>query len=479
MLPSILNSTNRSEMKTKHLILPCLAALAFSACDDDISGIGQGISDSKVVISVDSNAYNLKGHTVDAVAIQSRTNDKLLGSISAEPYGKLSCSFVSQLLSATSLNIPDSIPTEDIHSFKMLARVPRASITGDSLAPQQLSVYRLSAPLTSPLPDNFPTGCYESAPMGVSNYTLSGLTLGDSAFVKQKSLNVSVALDAATGRNYVAQYRHDPSIFQWPSTFAKEFPGIYVKSTFGKGCVANITSADFYVYWDRKVLEAYTEDDVVKYRYKNVTDSACLFTTNPIVMSENLISYTPSPSLIALKDEGKTLITSPAGYNVSITFPGEQLLKDFHSSDLAMGVINSLKLTIPAETISNQYGIGAAPSLLMIKADEVDTFFSEGKVPDNATSFIADYDSKTGQYEFKNMREYIVALNDKENAGEPLDEDFLLIPVLPTYETVKDNYTGVTTIYTTACVPYTVRPTMTLLDTSKAVILFTYTNQSL
>lgn len=465
-------------MKIKNLIFPVLAALALSACDDDISPIGSGISDATVKITVDSAAYNLAGHTVDAVAIQSRTNDKILGSISANPYGSLSCSFASQLLSATSLNIPDSIATKDVHSFKMLLRVPRISITGDSLAPQQLSVYKVTSDLSAPLPDNFPAGYYESKPMGVSNYTLSGLTLGDSAFVKQATLTVPVELNANRGREIVDQYRSNPSMFQWPSSFAKEFPGIYVKSTFGKGCVANITSADFYLYWNRKVLEAYTEEDVVKYRYKTVTDSVCVFTTNPIVMSTNLLSYTPSPYITSLKDSGKTIVTSPAGYNATITFPAQQLLEDFRNSNVAMGVINTLKLTIPASAIANEYGIGTAPSLLMIKADEVDSFFSEGKVPDDKTSFIADYNASTGRYVFDKMRDYIVDLNDRASEAEALDEDFLLIPVLPTYEIVKNNYTGTSTTYVTACVPYTVRPTMTLLDTEHSVIIFTYTNQT-
>lgn len=464
-------------MKIKHLLLPCLASLLLGACDDDISGIGEGISDAKVVITVDSTIYNLKGHTVDAVAIQSRTNDKLLGSITASPYGNLSCSFVSQLLSASEINIPDSIATSDIHSFKMLMRVPRASVTGDSLAPQQLSVYKLTSELPALMPAGYPAGCYEQKPMGISNYTLSGLTLGDSAFVKQKVLNVPVTLNAQEGRDFVAQYRTDPTIFQWPSTFAKKFPGIYVKSSFGKGCVANITSADFYVYWDRKVLEAYTEDDIVKYRLKTVTDSVCLFTTNPIVRSNNLISYTPSPEILSLINKGCTLVTSPAGYDASITFPGEALLSDFRKSDLSTGVINSLKLSIPGTVIANDFGITTAPSLLMIKADEVDTFFSEGKIPDNKTSFIADFDSKTGRYDFKSMREYLVELDKRDTSETSLDEQFLLIPVLPTYETVTDTYTQTKVTYVTSCVPYTVRPTMTLLNTENAVIVFTYTNQ--
>lgn len=450
---------------------------ALTSCEDNLSVIGSDIIGSEVKITVDSAAYDLKGKTIDALPIESRTADNLIGSIKADPYGSLQCSFVSQLLPAESLIIPDSIATEDIHSFKMILRVPRSSVTGDSLAPQQLKVYELTTPLTGSLPAGFPEGCYNPKALGHSNYTLSGLTLGDSAFTKLTRLDITVDLDPQKGRQIVAQYRNDPSLFQWPSRFNSQFPGMYVKSTFGKGCIANVERANYYVYWNRNELRLTTEDDKVVYKDVEVTDSMCVFTTAPEVMSRNLISYTPSSTLTSLRNAGKSLITTPDGYNTQITFPADALLSDFRNGKIGLSVINSMKLIIPASRIANSFNIEPAPSLLMIKKSEASTFFSEGKIPDDKSSFLADYDTDTGRYTFSKLREYILELSQRSEETS-LDEEFILIPVLPSYEVVKksDN-TSVT--YVTSCIPYSVRPTMTQLHTEAAIIVFTYTNQIL
>ena len=51
------------------------------------------------------------------------------------------------------------------------------------------------------------------------------------------------------------------------------------------------------------------------------------------------------------------------------------------------------------------------------------------------------------------------------------------MPVSITKETVE-NYSGTTT-YVTRCQPYLEKPTMTILDTDKSVICFTYAVQKI
>ena len=112
----------------------------------------------------------------------------------------------------------------------------------------------------------------------------------------------------------------------------------------------------------------------------------------------------------------------------------------------------------------------------MVKTSELATFFTGNRIPDNKSSFYAVYNSTTGEYQFSNMRQYIVDLVAK---GEVTDEDmdFTLVPVLIETEDVKNEYTGEVTTYVTDCLRYIGRPTMTLLHTDKALVIFTYSSQ--
>ena len=50
---------------------------------------------------------------------------------------------------------------------------------------------------------------------------------------------------------------------------------------------------------------------------------------------------------------------------------------------------------IPAEEISNEYGINPPPNLLFVKSSEKDKFFAESQITDDINTFYATYDEAT------------------------------------------------------------------------------------
>lgn len=115
--------------------------------------------------------------------------------------------------------------------------------------------------------------------------------------------------------------------------------------------------------------------------------------------------------------------------------------------------------------------------MLMIKKSEVESFFKNNKIPDNSTSFYSAYDSSNKRYYFSALRNYILSLIEKGNVTDE-DVDFTLIPVNVTGETVPGGYYGApSSFYVTKCVPYTIAPSMTMLDTKKAQVVFTFSSQ--
>ena len=455
---------------------------AFSSCEDSTSPIGGSLVNGEVTIVVDTLEMKLDASSILEPNFDSRTQTKLLGRINVPEYGSLDCSFVSQLMCATKMNIPDSITVNDVDSMRMVLTVPRGSLTGDSLAPQQLKVYQLTKQLPSDINSTFdPKGYYNpSDPLGVKSYTLSALSMNDSLFKLQESIRIPIMLPRKLAQDIFTAYRNNPETFQWPQTFAQYFPGVYVEQNFGNGCIGVISSMKFYTYWHyMKQVYQKKDDDSGEYHYVPTLarDSVCLFSSQPEVLSANKITYNVSDYLKNLANKGKSIITTPGGYYVNVKFPAQEIIDKYDRDLYSVAVVSKLSFEIPAEAVENDYGLKAAPHLLMVKASERESFFRENKIPDGKTSFYAAYNSEKKCYTFAGMREYILDLINSGKPVDPADMDFSLVPVVVSTEEVP-NYSSSTT-YVTRCAPYIGRPTVTQLDTDKAIICFSYSRQTM
>jgi len=471
-------------MKIRYLLAAAVASSGLlMSCEDEVSGIGSSLSKGEVTITVDSLETDIPATSVYYESFDGRSASKLLGRISVPEYGSLSCSFVSQMLSATKMNIPDSITVSDLDSMRLVLSVPRGALTGDSLAPQQLRVYRLSRELPADITTAFnPRGYYDpSSPMGSRSYTLSNIAKGDSALKRDAYVRIPVQMPMSFAQELFEKYRAGDAVFEWPAIFNEYFPGIYVEQNFGNGCVANISNAEMFMYWHR-IDRTYDMQPDSTYAYVDHVrrDSVCLLASQPEVLSSNVIDYKVSDYIKGIAKSGKSVVTTPGGYMVDLTFPVKRLLDAYKSHGQSMSVVSSLRMEIPAVAIDNDFGLTVAPYLLMVKKSEMASFFDENKVPDGKTSFYAAYDSDNACYQFNSMRSYFLDVLADEEAGESVDDEdmeFLLIPVDITTETVE-NY-NTTTVYVTRCQPYLTKPTMTLLDMDHTIVCFTYSSQKI
>ncbi|MDE6683006.1 MAG: DUF4270 domain-containing protein, partial [Muribaculaceae bacterium] len=214
------------KIKLFAIALAALATSLFISCQDDISSQGSSLVTGEVTIIADSIPTFMPAHTEEYNAYDSRSNTKLLGRINVPEYGSLSCSFLSQLYPSPALGISDTVPESYIDSMRLIVRVPRGSLTGDSLAPQQLKMYRLNKQLPANITNNAnPSDFYNASDpdafLGSRTYTLSALNKSDSAFLKNPYISIRLDLPREMALECVRKYRNDPAIFQWPATFAQ------------------------------------------------------------------------------------------------------------------------------------------------------------------------------------------------------------------------------------------------------------------
>ena len=450
--------------------------LSLTSCEDETSKIGPSISPGEVTISVDSIIYKLSATSQESDTFNSKTGNLLIGNLDVPEYGNLTCSFVTRFMPAPNLSVPDSLfSPERVDSCKFIMTINKNGLTGDSVAPQKLSVFKLDKQLPSDIDNLFnPEGYYNpSAPLGSKSFILSGIA-DSTTYFKSKYVSVQVPLDVEFGKQIFEKYKSDPSIFQWPQSLTSFLPGFYVKQTFGKGCVANVAEAfvAVYYYYNQEKITISGNDTTVSVVHKR--DSVLPLIVSPEVLSSNNVRYEIAQSIKQRIADGENIITTPSGYYTKIKFPAKELIEKFENSGNHLSTINELTLTIPGEPVENSIGIETAPNLLLIKASEKDEFFAKNKIPDGISSFVAIYDSGKKNYQFASIRNYLINLLKKDEITDD-DEDFFIIPVDISYETVNNYYS--TSTYVTKCVPYTLKPTVTKLNTDEALIIFSFSSQ--
>lgn len=474
--------------RAKSNILTACAGLllwgSLSACQDELSTQGSSLVAGEASITVDSTEYQIESHSVLNTDFDARAMTKLLGRIALPEYGTLDCSFLCSMMPTASLSIPDSITEAHIDSMRMIIAIPRGALTGDSLVPQQLQVYKLNRTLPVNVPSNVDPSeyCTLNADnlLGTRSYTLSAIAGNDTTFLQDKTLRIPVMMKKEMAVEYFKTFRDHPEYLQWPATFAeKVFPGIYVRQNFGNGCIASIAQVRFFLYWNRTDREYTKNEESGEYELTDVIrrDSVCLMAAQPEVVSSNVVNYNISDHLKNLVAQGKTIVTTPGGYYADIVFPADKIIEEYKSANNTMSVISKLSFEIPAEPIANDFNVGVVPYLLMVKKSEREEFFNKNKIPDNLTSFYATWDSASGTYTFKGLRKYILGII--ESGKEPTAEDmeFSLIPVLISTETESNTYYGNSSTYVVKCSHYLGKPTMTLLHTDRANITFTFSQQ--
>lgn len=488
--------------------------VVFASCEDNVSTVGSDLATGEVQIALDSltwdgtEQYIHRGNqqiqvacpkisysTLFDDAVDSRSTTNLIGRISVPEYGDLNCSYVSQLLSATKLDIPDSIPIAQIDSMKLILRVPRGELTGDSLAPQQLKVYRLTKSLPKDINNKFdPSGYYDPEnPLGSRSFTLSALGMSDSLYKSRRYVDIEIPLSREMAVETVNAYRNEKtkSIFEWPQTFEQHFHGIYVEPSFGRGCIANIGATRFLIYYSYKTVETTTTDDKTTTTVKTATDVAGVFASSPIVLNSNNIKYQPSDYLKNLAADNDAIITTPGGYRINLKFPAKELLDIYYRSQSKLAVVNNLSFSIPAEEIKNDYGLTLPPYLIMVKTNKLSEFLASNSLPDDNDSFYAEYDK--GSYTFSKMRNYILDLI--QNGVKEEDLNFTIIPANIVFEEEQASnsyynslyyslYGGYNTSssgkkYPTKCTPYITTPSMCRLHMDKAQTIFTYSIQQM
>lgn len=447
-----------------------LFTVIFTACDNEVNNIGGSLVNDNLEIDIDST-FVVEGKSIENLRIQSRTVTQLLGSISSKEYGTFSSEYITQFMCANKIDTV-GVSAEDIDSLIVVLNIPKGDIVGDSLIPMGLEIYPLTKQLPSPIYSDFNPEGYYDASKKLSSQIYKCNVAGENDTVKAyESRYVYAKLPVEIGRELFRKYKQNPELYSNPEDFTNVFPGIFVKNSYGSGRVMRITQTSMRMYYSKHTKTTADKDTVI-------SNVGYYFATKPEVVTDNLINYTMSESLKKKIDNGDNIIVAPAGRDLEITFPALDVVKAYRERAGKVAVLNALTFKIPVNAIENDYEIAPPTNIMMILSKDKDNFFIENKLADGVTSFVAEYNSTTGYYEFTGLRNYMLDLLKKDEI-KPEDYTFVITPVslVTTQEASTSYYYYSTQEKVNAVVPYISSPAMAELDLKNSKITLTFSRQ--
>lgn len=445
------------------LALGALLAIA-PACQDDNNTIGSTIVQDDVIITIDSS-FTVVGSTVENLKVQSRTVNQLLGRIDASEFGTISSDFVTQFMPASRLDTA-SVSLADLDSLMLVMSVEKGNFVGDSIMPMGLEVFPLTGELPNPIYSDFnPEGYYSPTPLASVVYNLSA-TSNDTVY-DYDYRQIRVKMPIELGRKLFTEYKADPTTFDSPEKFAKIFPGVYIKNSYGSGRISTISSTLMSLYYHKTLYNTLTERDTTIRYVGNY------FAVTPEIITNNNISLSVSSSMKQRVANGENIIMAPTGYDVNIRFPALEIISRLKSATNSLNVVNTLTFSLPGEVIENEDGIRPPSLVLLVLASKCDEFFANNDLPDNITQFYASWDDISKSYSFGDMSKYLLYLLDKDEIT-PDDYTFVVTPTTGVYDV--DSYYGTSTL--TAMNPYVGNPAMVRVFPEKSKIKFTFTSQN-
>lgn len=465
------------------VVLVFALGIGISSCGDENSMIGSSIVDTDLEIVVDSSFQKMvTAESIPNDSVVGRTITQLIGRISIPGYGKLETDFLTQFMSASTF---DTVGVDRLDSLVLYLSYNTESFTGDSLAPMQLSVYPLEKQLKSPVYSSIDPAEYynaQSAPIALKSYNASFLGLPDS-LVELGYKTIRVKLPDAMAEQLFEKYKTDPLVFSSPSRFTQYFPGFYVKTSYGSGCVVNVQNSVMNLH--------YTKTTVINDKDSTYASTQTLMAVTPEISTGNHIRLEIDPTLQSNIDAGRVYLQAPAGLNVLLHFPTREIVRSFEESvgaggSTIQGLINSLILEVPLKELpKSNYKLEPPQFLLFVRKSELQSFFEKKELADNVRSFYAEYNSDTRKYSFTGLRTFLNDVIEKKRQGIEItdaDEEIVLVPVSVYSETVSSGSSYYYYSYNeqevvTDIVPYISAPALAEIDMDHIRLQLTYSRQ--
>lgn len=440
-------------MKVRYLGTLLLAVLTFFGCDDNTGTLGLGMLPDSDGMSAHTTTFNVTTRSFAVDSVFAKTSTGYIGKFSDPEFGYYETSFLTELNCTENFSLPEVYKVTERDSegnpIKATGTMTADSVVsvqlavyysswfGDSLNACRMSIYELDKKLdknryTNINPEEYYNKYDPKSLLGRKAYSAFDTSVPDSVrFEKDNNgyytfyPNVTFPLDKKTfGEDRILKvYREHPEYFKDAATFIdKIFKGVYVKSDYGDGTILYVD----YVALNMQFRFHHVNDTTgVALKKKDGTDSLFYSMQTVFASTKEVIQANQFMNSDLIKEKAAepqhTYIKSPAGIFTEAIMPYDSIY-----NKLTNDTLNAVKLTFTNYNINSdyEYSMSAPNDVLLIRKQDLKSFFEENKVRDNITSFTTTHNAfATNQYVFSNIARLVTTCINEKQAAKKAAKD--------------------------------------------------------
>ncbi len=438
--------------RLKYMASVALAAMAIYSCDDDVSSIGNTLTDEGDKLDINATTFDVSTRTVVADSVFTLSTKCYFGRVrDPQTQTDVKSEFTTQFhllelmyISPDSLIVGrhDGLAAAD--SCEVLLNLSVPFDKTDSLEALKMRVTELAVPIEEGFHyySNFnprAMGLVSSDGLSKSKvFTYANLADTDSLRQSNNySQNIRVRLDqpytAKDGTVYnnygtyiLRQYHTHPEFFRNSYTFTHNVcPGLFFEITDGLGFHSQASQIGLRIFYR------------VKSDTSVVSVALTLGGTQEVLQTTLVTNDNEAIKKLAAETQ-HTYLKSPAGLFTEVTIPVEEIKKGHESDSL-------LAAKITFQRINNQSDdrriFNIPGTVLMLPVDSLSSFFENTKAANGKTSFLATYNSSGTQniYTYTNISNLVTAMWNNLESGKKTNANWkaehpnwnkvLLVPV--------------------------------------------------
>ena len=405
----------------KALYAAFAALLLLAACDDTTGAAGAEVMPQADDVVTSTAIFNAPTRTVAADHVLINTPHTYLGCIvDPETDALTRSSFLAQYqvmdnftMPAQSLMVTDADGLVACDSCEL--RLYFSSYYGDSLTTMNVRVRELDRAKVMEEGQHYYSDINPSDYVAASprvdrtiSYSIydptntTSVSLG-SAYYRSIRLRFPAAYGAEILRTYYAHPEYFASSYQFIRNVC---PGFYVENVGGVGSLLDVEFSTLDIYYRYHATTSAGTDTTY-------VGMARVAATEEVLQNTSVTTQIPD-GLLA-ESNPYTLLKSPAGAYTEMTIPVDDILGGEHATDS----LNSAQLILDRyngdEAITSPFALEAPANVLMLPKADLYTFFEQSYLPDNITSFMAQYSN--GAYAFNNIALLVTTLQARRDQG--------------------------------------------------------------
>lgn len=443
-------------MKAKYIGALFTTALALlTACDDTTNTLGMSMLDKSDWMGADTKTYQVTTRSYLVDSVYAKTSTGYVGRFTDPEFGSYTASFLTELNCTDNFKFEDILPDvyeeyiendtlkgkgtlvdETVRGVRLI--VYYSTWFGDSLNACRMSAYELNNQWAQERKDenrryrytDINTDLYKGVLLGRKAYTAYDATVPDSIRTATDSNgnatyspSIVFNLDTEIGQKIYDENKNHPEYFKNADAFIENvFPGVCIQNDYGDGTILYVDRVDMEFQFQFHYVDSLGVKLTKKVNDASGSigdDSTYIGRQTIFASTKEVIQANHFENSDKLKEKaaekGWTYIKSPAGIFTEATLPYDEIYEE-----LANDTLNAVKLTFTNYNEKNNYkfSMDVPGSVLLLRKQDLSTFFEENQVNDNITSFTASHNNvATNQYTFQNIARLVsTCINEKKAA---------------------------------------------------------------